>query len=287
MLLAVMCVALGVVPAGVRVNRALQATHSRRETNRLIAEGRLAVNGVVASNPDSRLVPGDVVLFDGVPVAWDTVEPHVYIKFNKPVGVECTTNRNVKNNIMDALQTAGHEAARRIYPIGRLDVNSSGLILLTSNGAIVNTLLRAREGKRKIYDVITEPSASKDDIRRLASGIVITTLSRINGETAPVTAATRPCEVSRCGPSEIRFVLEEGRNRQIRRMCAALSLDVERLHRVSFSGVSLSSCEEPGEWAPLTEAEELQIGARRPLTRSERRTPEERARRKARGKRNR
>ena len=275
---------------GLRVNRALRATHSRRETNRLIGAGRILVNGAVVSNPDLVLTDGDLVLFDGARVGWAEAElaPHQYIKFNKPPGVECTTSHRVRKNIMAALGQAGLASARRIYPIGRLDAESSGLILLTSNGDVVNQLLRAREGKVKEYHVVTAPRASDDDIRRLASGIVITTVARREGKPTNVTAPTLPCEVKRCDGDEIAFTLCEGRNRQIRRMCGALGLRVLALHRVSFAGVRLApGCAEPGDWASLTPEEELLIGARRPLTRSERRTPEERAARKAAGKRNR
>ena len=273
---------------GMRVNRALRATHSRREANRLITDGRLQVNGAVVRSPDQRLTAGDTVLFDGALVSWaeEDQAPHRYIKYNKPVGVECTTSSKVPNNIMAALDMP--DDGRRVYPIGRLDAESSGLILLTSNGQIVNDLLRAREGKAKEYRVVTSPRASDHDIRRLASGIEITTVAQRDGQPTNVTAPTLPCEVTRRGGGELGFGLCEGRNRQIRRMCGALGLSVVALHRVSFAGVRLGEgCAAAGDWAHLTPEEELLIGARRPPTRSERRTPAERAARKAAGKRNR
>ena len=282
-----------------RVNRALRATHSRRESNRFIADGRLTVNGKTILNPDTRLTEGDIVHFDGAPVVWaeDELGPHRHIKYHKPAGVVSTTKG--RRNMMDALSAAGCQdnddvsSPRRVYPIGRLDAESTGLMLLTSDGSIVNALLRGAEGKRKIYHVTTAPRASDAAIRQLGAGVVITTVAQREGVPTNVTAPTRPCEVTRleghvddsCG--RLQFVLEEGRNRQIRKMCAALELAVVCLHRVSFSGVDLTGCEEVGSWAPLSAEEELAIGARKPPTRSERRTPEERARRKAAGKRNR
>ena len=151
------------VPTGLRVNRAMRATHSRRAVNRFIEEGRLVVNGAVATNPDSRLSPGDRVEFDGRSIAWEEEDlgPHLYLKFHKPAKVVTTNDARVENNIIDAM--AGYDASgasRRVYPIGRLDSDSTGLILLTSDGSIVNPLLRAHEGKRKEYDVTTSPRAT-------------------------------------------------------------------------------------------------------------------------------
>eukprot|EP00978_Attheya_sp_CCMP212_P032061 scaffold123514_cov54-Attheya_sp.AAC.1 len=299
--------ALAVPPKGLRVNRALRTTHSRRECNRFIAEGRLLVNGVAAVNPDDRLAPGDHVQLDGEEVAWmeDEIEPHRYIKFNKPAGVVCTTDRRVPGNINDAFESFGggsskhnSNATRRVYPIGRLDAESTGLILLTSDGSIVNPLLRSGEKKVKEYHVMTEPCATDAHILQLAAGIVITTKARKDGGMADVTAKTLPCTVERIDATintgtrstnasydnksaALRFVLGEGRNRQIRRMCAAVGIEVTSLHRVGFAGISLQGCENAGDWASLTEAEELTIGARKGPTRNELRTPEERARRKA------
>lgn len=296
--------ALAAVPdKRLRVNRALRTTHSRRATNRFIAEGRIRVNGIPVSSPDSRLNTGDMVEFDGRSIAWEetALEPHRYLKFNKPEGVVCTTDIRVDQNIIDALGTScggtgnasnnnATGSTRRIFPIGRLDAESTGLILLTSDGSIVNPLLRAggdTKSKIKEYHVDTNPIATDAEIRKLARGIVITTMARRDGGMASVTAPTLPCLVERIGGrrnhlgSTLRFVLEEGRNRQIRRMCCALGLKVTTLHRVTFAGVSLEGCEGPGEWARLTQAEEIAIGAQRAPTRNELRTPEEIARRKA------
>ena len=156
--------------AGLRVNRALRATHSRREANRLIEAGRLLDEATVVTNPDSRLLAGDRLEFDGRMVAWEESElgPHRYIKLHKPRGVECTTAAHVPNYILNALAAGGghsetavnSSAGRRVYPIGRPDTESTGIILLTSNGDIVNPL-RASDGKRKQYDVVKVASRAR------------------------------------------------------------------------------------------------------------------------------
>jgi len=317
-----------------RVNRALRATHSRRQVNTLISQGRLSVNYEVVSNPDDRLQPGDVVTLDGTVAPWEESDlpRHRYIKFHKPRGVVCTTDRRVEGNILDALEsaeilsnvsdsTAWNDTAcvnvtvnttvqnqsqshsmsnastsnRRVYPIGRLDADSVGLILLTSDGSIVNPLLRSDESKTKTksskeYHVRTSPRASDDDILELARGVVITAPARRGGlQGVPVTARTLPCVVERMELMEndgeddappLRFVLSEGRNRQIRKMCAQLGLEVIHLHREVFATITLQGCEEPGSWVDMTDAELVRIGAKKGPTREERRSPEERARRK-------
>ena len=173
-----------------RVNRALRCTHSRRETNRFISQGRLSQNGVVVSNPDHLLLSGDTVQLDGIFISWEEKDlpSHRYVKYHKPRGVVCTTDRRVKNNILDAIESTteavsdikdcestvitnyddkehliSQSTRRRVYPIGRLDADSTGLILLTSNGDIVNPLLRSGDDKSKEYHVTTEPMATKDN----------------------------------------------------------------------------------------------------------------------------
>jgi len=161
-------------------------------------------------------------------------------------------------NILDELGEV--EGVReRLFPVGRLDKDSSGLILLTSDGGLTNTLLRAGERKQKEYLVTTHVPATDADIARLAAGVVITTVAQSDGRAKPLTARTRPCVVERdaspAQPARLRFVLEEGRNRQIRRMCAACGLDVIKLHRVGFAGITLANCGRPGAWTFLTDAE--------------------------------
>jgi 23S rRNA pseudouridine2604 synthase len=314
---------------GLRVNRALWSTHSRREANRLIEQGRIRVNNVVVTSPDDRLFQGDTVQLDCAFVAWQQQMPHVYVKFNKPAGIVCTTDRRVPGNIVAALEelststrnssnttttnsthTHTHHQHPRVFPIGRLDADSTGLILLTSDGSIVNPLLRAaavgggggdsnknnKINKKafKEYHVETEPRATNANIQELASGIIITTMARRNGGMEPVTARTLACSVVRrqahsnhhhheddfndSTNNTLVFTISEGRNRQIRKMCAALGLEVKTLHRVAFAGITLSGCDRPGEWATLTQGEERKLFP--PPTREEQRTPEERAKRK-------
>lgn len=293
---------------GMRVNRALRASHSRREVNRFISNGRLSRNGKVASNPDDRLSVGDIVRLDDQVIMWEEKDlpSHRYLKYHKPRGVLCTTDRRAERNIVDEVETSILRNSninninncpensvirlkqRRVYPIGRLDLESSGLILLTSDGSIVNPLLRTDgdNNKRKEYHVVTEPMATDDNIIELCEGIVITTLARKEGIAGvPVSARTLPCLVERIGDNEktqdassststLRFVITEGRNRQIRKMCSSLGLEVTNLHRVNFAGITLDGCERLGDCLELTKKEMILIG--RGPTRAELRTPEER-----------
>lgn len=300
-------------PKGLRVNRALRATHSRRQVNKMIDKGRLSVNDVVVSSPDERLKAGDEVRLDGALQVWEEADlpQHRYVKYHKPRGVVCTTDRRVKGNILDALEEA--EAGgrnnntymystnatatsvtnqRRVYPIGRLDAESVGLILLTSDGSIVNPLLRTCENKAKEYHVRTRPKATNSNIRDLKNGVFITSPARRDGvDGVPVTARTLPCLVERIVQKQhnldddhddafLRFVIKEGRNRQIRKMCSEVGLEVTHLHREAFASVSLKGCEEPGSSIDMSDQELIDVGAKKGPTREELRTPEERARRK-------
>lgn len=168
---------------------------------------------------------------------------------------------------MDALgrvEARGGGEADRLFPVGRLDADSTGLILLTSDGSIVNRLLRSSEAKRKEYLVVVDSVPTEGQIRRLASGVVITTVAQRDGKrAAPLKAPTKPCIVERTGGArghELRFVLQEGRNRQIRRMCSALGLEVVTLHRVGFAGITLHGCQSPGEWKHLDPTELRLLG---------------------------
>lgn len=291
---ALYCANLGSA-AGIRVNKCLRATHSRRAADRLIDEGRVQVNGDVAQ-AGARVDRGDVVKLDGRVVEWERLNPpqtadadgvaspepaapspvrgasatpvaapppFVYVKYWKPRGVECTTDRRRRNNIIDRVG-ALPGVRDRIFPVGRLDVDSTGLILLTSDGQLVNRLLRAREAKRKEYVVTTDRRASDAQIARLASGVTITTVAQRDGTAKTLTAPTLPCTVeraeTRAEPKRLRFVLTEGRNRQIRRMCTAVGLEVVRLHRTGFAGLTLGGCARPGEWAWLRADELARIG---------------------------
>jgi len=215
---------------------------SRREADRLIAERRVKVNGFVAGI--STLVEdGDEVLVDGQGLV--TRKPqkggrrHVYIVLNKPIGITCTTDQAVDGNIIDFI---GHE--QRIFPIGRLDKDSEGLILLTSNGDIVNEILRAENRHEKEYLVAVNLPVSPEFLTGMSRGV------RIHGQ------MTQPCRVSRIAKYGFRIILTQGLNRQIRLMAASFGYRVKQLRRVRIDNIKLGVLK-PGQWRNLT-ATELQ-----------------------------
>lgn len=226
----------------VRVNKFIADTGfcSRREADALVKEGRVTVNG---SKPSltTRVAEGDTVLVDGQGLRIRKAKPgtrkHVYIALNKPVGVTCTTDATVKGNIVDFI---GHE--QRIFPIGRLDKDSEGLILLTSNGDIVNELLRAENRKEKEYLVAVNKPVTEEFLRGMAKGV------RIHRET------TLPCKTRRIAPYGFAITLTQGLNRQIRLMAAAFGYRVTQLRRVRIINVKLGALK-PGQWRNLTDAE--------------------------------
>jgi 23S rRNA pseudouridine2604 synthase len=221
---------------GCRINKFFtqQGIASRREADQWIESGRVTINGRVAKLGD-RAQPGDTVAKDGTVIPWGN-KP-VYIKFHKPLGVTTTCELDVPDNIIAYI---GH--AQRIFPIGRLDKDSSGLILLTNDGQIVNKILRAEHGHEKEYLVQVDRPFDQDFLDRMARGVVI--LDR----------PTRPCAVSRRGPREFRIILTEGRNRQIRRMCEALGYRVTALHRIRVMNITIEGLA-VGQWKNLTERE--------------------------------
>jgi 23S rRNA pseudouridine2604 synthase len=230
-------------PHAVRINKFFtqQGLCSRREADRLIEEGRVTINGRRARLGD-RVSETDRIVRDGIEVPWG--RRPVYIKFHKPIGVTTTTELDVPDNIIAFI---GHPD--RIFPIGRLDKDSSGLILLTNDGDIVNDILRAEHGHEKEYLVTVDRPFDQAFLDRMAAGIVL------DGR------RTRPCVISRLGPGACRIILTEGRNRQIRRMCHALGYHVEALHRVRIMNVQLGSLP-VGQWRNLTQAELAQLLAR-------------------------
>ena len=205
---------------------------SRREADRLIAEGRVTVNGLRA-RIGAELGEGDEVRVDGNPLVARTAargqRRHVYIALNKPVGIVCTTESGVKDNIVEFVD---HQ--QRIFPIGRLDKDSEGLILLTSNGDIVNEILRAENRHQKEYLVAVNKPVTDEFLRGMARGV------RIHGET------TLPCRTARIARFGFRIVLEQGLNRQIRLMAAAFDYRVTQLRRVRIDNVRLGALK-PGQ----------------------------------------
>ena len=195
---------------------------SRREADTLIAEGRVTVNGVPAVL-GTQVNDGDDVRLDGdrVGAARKKSKP-VYIALNTPVGITCTTERHVAGNIIDFVNHA-----ERIFPIGRLDKDSEGLILLTNDGDIVNEVLRAEHNHEKEYVVGVDRAFGPEFVEQMAAGVRLSD------------ATTKPCKVTRLGAKVFNIVLTQGLNRQIRRMCEALGYTVETLRRVRIMHVRL------------------------------------------------
>jgi 23S rRNA pseudouridine2604 synthase len=213
---------------------------SRREADRLIGAGRVSVNGVRA-RIGSEVAEGDEVRVDGQPLRIRSATPgqrrHVYIALNKPVGVTSTTESAVKGNIVDFV---GHQ--QRIFPIGRLDKDSEGLILLTSNGDIVNAVLRAENRLEKEYLVAVNHPVTDEFLRGMDRGVPL------HGGT------TLPCRTGKLGRFGFRIVLVQGLNRQIRLMAAHFGYRVKQLVRVRIGNVKLGHLK-PGQWRNLTDAE--------------------------------
>ena len=226
-----------------RLNKHIAETGfcSRREADRLLAARRVTVNGVVAGT-GAVVGEGDQVLVDGQPLRARTVHKgtgrrHVYIALNKPVGITCTTDTEVNGNIVDHV---GHE--QRIFPIGRLDKDSEGLILMTSNGDIVNEVLRAENRHQKEYLVAVNKPVTDEFLRGMARGV------RIHNQ------MTLPCRATRIAKFGFRIVLEQGLNRQIRLMAAEFGYRVTQLRRVRIDNIKLGALK-PGQWRNLTEQE--------------------------------
>ena len=219
-----------------RLNKYISETGvcSRREADRWIEAGRVTCNGRVAAL-GTRVVDGDEICVDGAPVG--AKKKQIYIALNKPVGVTCTTEAHIEDNIIDLV---GYP--ERIFPIGRLDKDSEGLILLTNNGDIVNEILRSENNHEKEYIVTVDRPITDLALEMMASGV------KIMGE------PTKPCKVSRIGPESFRMILTQGLNRQIRRMCSALGYKARRLQRVRIMNIHLGTLGS-GQWRPLTDSE--------------------------------
>ncbi len=213
---------------------------SRREADQLISEGRVTVNGV-RGRVGAEVGEGDEVRVDGQKLAVRSAakgqRKHVYIALNKPAGITCTTETAVKGNIVDFV---GHQ--QRIFPVGRLDKDSEGLIFLTSNGDIVNEILRAENKLEKEYLVAVNHAVTDEFLRGMSRGVPL------RGET------TLPCKTGKLGRFGFRIVLVQGLNRQIRLMVAHFGMRVKQLLRVRIGVVKLGRLK-PGQWRNLTDAE--------------------------------
>lgn len=223
-----------------RLNKYISETGfcSRREADKLIEQGRVTINGQLPEM-GTKVTDNDEVCIDDKPVR--SKEKPVYIALNKPTGITCTTERDIPGNIVDFI---GHH--KRIFPIGRLDKPSDGLIFLTNDGDIVNKILRAGNNHEKEYVVRVDKPVTPDFIKQMSSGVNI------------LDTVTLPCKVTQETKFSFRIVLTQGLNRQIRRMCEALGYEVFKLRRVRIMNISLDGIPN-GKWRYLTDAEVAEI----------------------------
>ena len=223
----------------IRINKFLSEVGfcSRRGADKIISQGRVYINGKVAVL-GSKVSRDDLVKVDGELI--NKIEDKIYIAFNKPVGIECTGNQKVKNNIIDFINFN-----KRLFTIGRLDKESEGLILLTNNGDIVNNVLRAENKKEKEYLVTLNKKIDKDFINKMRTGV------RIMGK------LTKKCYVEKTYENQFKIVLTQGLNRQIRRMCNSLGYRVTKLKRIRVMDIQLDT--KVGEYRFLDENEIKQL----------------------------
>ncbi|WP_117884370.1 23S rRNA pseudouridine(2604) synthase RluF [Aureibaculum luteum] len=222
---------------GTRINKYLSEVGycSRRAADKLINEGRVTINGNVPEL-GTKIKPEDEVRVNGKLISEPKEKP-VYIAFNKPIGIVCTTDSRVeKDNIIDYIKYPS-----RIFPIGRLDKPSEGLIFLTNDGDIVNKILRARNNHEKEYIVTVNKPITKYFIQKMSNGIPI------------LDTVTRKCKIVQLNKNQFNIVLTQGLNRQIRRMCEHLDYRVTKLKRVRIMNITLDT--PVGEWRYLTDKE--------------------------------
>lgn len=224
----------------IRLNKHISDTGvcSRREADKLIESGRITVNGSVAEL-GTKVSNADVITMDGKPLRAKALS--IYIAMNKPVGITCTTDRKDQHNIIDYINHG-----ERIFPIGRLDKPSEGLIFLTNDGDIVNKILRAGNNHEKEYIVTVNMPIDANFIFRMGNGIDI------------LETTTQKCFVKQEGKNRFRIVLTQGLNRQIRRMCEVLGVEVVKLKRIRIMNITLDKIPY-GKWRYLTADEITQV----------------------------
>lgn len=229
---------------GKRLNKFISESGycSRREADKLIEQKRVKINGKLPEL-GTKVLDGDIVTVNGktINASAENKSDRVYIAYNKPVGITCTTERHVRGNIIDAINHP-----ERIFPIGRLDKPSDGLIFLTSDGDIVNKILRAENAHEKEYVVVVDKPLNERFKSRMEKGIPI------------LGTVTKPCRVKLLGPKKFSIILTQGLNRQIRRMCEYLGFEVTKLQRTRIMNVDLKGLK-PGQWRELTNQEMNQI----------------------------
>ena len=226
----------------VRINKYLSEVGycSRRIADRLIEEGKVTINGKVPEI-GTRVEEGDQVEVKGQKIEKSRKQKNIYLAFNKPIGIVCTTNRRVDpDNIIDFIKYPS-----RIFPIGRLDKFSEGLIFLTNDGDIVNKILRSRNNHEKEYIVEVNRPIDRDFIQKMINGVEI------------LDTITKHCFVKQLGPKKFKIVLTQGLNRQIRRMCEALGFRVESLKRVRIMNIKLNL--PTGKYRKFTKEEILEL----------------------------
>lgn len=221
---------------GKRLNKFLADSGycSRREADRLIEEGRVTVDGRTGILGD-KILPGMTVKVNGKALTGQGEK--VYLLLNKPAGIVCTADSREPMNVVDYL---GYPV--RVYPVGRLDKDSEGLLLMTSDGDIVNRLLRAAGGHEKEYEVMVDRAVTPDFLEKMAAGVPI------------LDTVTLPCKIRRTGEKSFNIILVQGLNRQIRRMCEALGYRVTYLRRIRIMNLRLGKMQ-PGQWRELTSGE--------------------------------
>ena len=207
---------------GVRINKFLSEVGycSRREADKLLEQGRITINGQLPEL-GTKVLPNDEVRVNGKLIT-EKEEPKIYLAVNKPVGIECTTNQSVRGNIVDFVNYP-----ERIFPVGRLDKDSEGLIIMTNDGDIVNKILRARNNHEKEYIVTVDRPITDRFITRMGNGVPI------------LDTITKECRVERISKTTFRIFLTQGLNRQIRRMCEYFDYQVVALKRIRIMNISL------------------------------------------------
>ena len=207
---------------------------SRREADRLIEEGKVLIDGRIGVLGD-KILPGMRVVVDGHLVSGESDK--VYIALNKPKGIVCTTDPREPMNVVDYI-----DFPQRIFPVGRLDKDSEGLLLLTSDGEIVNRILRAAGGHEKEYEVMVDKPVTTEFLQKMAAGVPI------------LDTVTLPCRVRRTGDRSFNIIIVQGLNRQIRRMCEYFGYNVTSLRRIRIMNIKLGNLK-PGQWRELTQQE--------------------------------
>ena len=225
-----------------RLNNYISSTGtcSRREADKLIQQNKVLINGKIAQ-VGQTVEPGDVVKVNGKKLVQKKND--VYIALNKPVGITCTTERHIKGNIIDYINYP-----ERIFPVGRLDKPSEGLIILTNDGTIVNQILRSENNHEKEYVVTVNKNITEEFIKNMSNGV------RIFNPVTNKHVVTNKCKVTKVNNRTFKIILSQGLNRQIRRMCEAFGYEVIKLQRVRIMDLTLKGIA-PGKWRKLTPTE--------------------------------